>query len=56
MRFLLPDDVHDLADTIDPRYRALVFIAAYCGPRIGEVAALRWDRVDLLRRTVSVVE
>jgi integrase len=33
-----------------------VYVAAYAGLRWGELAGLRVERVDLLRRTVSVVE
>lgn len=52
--FLTPAQVQDLADAIHPRYRAFVFVGCYCGPRIGELAALRWSDVDLLRRTISI--
>jgi integrase len=34
------------ADKIHPAYRALVFVGAYGGLRIGELAALRRSRVD----------
>ncbi|MGD9701592.1 MAG: tyrosine-type recombinase/integrase [Acidimicrobiia bacterium] len=56
MRVLSPAQVNDLAATIDPRYRAFVIVGAYCGLRLGELAALRWSRVDFLRRSISVVE
>ncbi|HUP72056.1 MAG TPA: site-specific integrase [Acidimicrobiales bacterium] len=56
MRTISADDVASLADTIDPRFRAFVITAAWCGLRVSEVFALRWDRIDLLRRTVTVVE
>ena len=56
MRFLTPAEVARLADAIDPRYRALVLVAAYGGLRIGELAGLRRRRVDLLRGTVEVAE
>jgi integrase len=56
MRFLNPAQVAQLADVIDPRYRALVLVAAYGGLRIGELAGLRRRRVDLLRGTVDVAE
>jgi integrase len=36
-----------LADAIDPRYRALVLVAAYGGLRWGELVGLRRQRVDL---------
>jgi integrase len=56
MRFLSHDEVATLAAAIDLRYRALVLLAAYSGLRAGELAALRRKHVDLLRRTVTVVE
>ena len=56
MRFLTDDELWRLADTIDPRYRGFVLLAGYSGLRLGEMLALRWQRVDLLRRQVTVVE
>jgi integrase len=47
MRYLNPAEVAALADKIHPAYRALVFLGAYGGLRIGELAALRRSRVDL---------
>jgi len=49
-------DVAHLADTIDQRYQALVYLAAYGGLRIGELAGLRVGRVDLVGGSVQVVE
>ncbi|HZD02458.1 MAG TPA: tyrosine-type recombinase/integrase [Actinomycetes bacterium] len=34
--------VHQLADAIDPRYRALVILAAHTGARWSELTTLRW--------------
>lgn len=56
MRFLTHEDVATLVASIDGRYRALVYLAAYSGLRAGELIALRRTNVDLLRRTISVVE
>ena len=56
MRFLTPDELRRLADTIDPRYRAFVLLAGYSGLRVGELLALRWGNVDMLRRQVTVIE
>src|SRR5690606_30171407 len=56
MRFLAPDEVAPLAAEIDPRYRAFVLTGAYCGLRFGELAGLKRDRVDLLRRRIEVLE
>lgn len=48
MRFLSHDEVATVAAVIDPRYRALVLVAAYAGLRAGELGALRRSHVDLL--------
>ena len=56
MMFLTPSQVVDLADAIDPRYRALVVTGAYCGLRFGELAGLTPARVDLLHRRIEVLE
>jgi integrase len=56
MRFLAPVEIAQLADAIDPRYRALVLVASYCGLRIGELAGLRRAHVDLEAHTVRVIE
>jgi integrase len=56
MRFLTPAEVATLAAAIAPRYRALVLVGAYGGLRIGELAGLRRNRVDLLHGTVQVAE
>ena len=56
MRFLTPTEIATLAEAIRPRYRALVFVGAYGGLRIGELAGLRRSRVDHLRGTVQVAE
>jgi len=53
-RYLTIDEVHHLADTIDGRYRALVYTAALTGIRPGESAALTIDNLDLLRKTLHV--
>ena len=54
MLFLEPEEVAHLAETIDPRYRVLVYTAAYTGLRAGELLALRRRDVDLLRGVVHV--
>jgi integrase len=41
--WLLRDQLDRLAAAIDPRYRALVLVAALTGIRWGELVALRWD-------------
>jgi integrase len=56
MRFLIPTGLVDLAEAIRARYRALVFVGAHGGLRIGELAGLRPSRVDLLAGAVTVAE
>ena len=56
MRFLSINEVEALADAIHPRYRAFVLAGSYTGLRPGELAALRLDRLDLLRRQLRVEE
>jgi integrase len=41
--WLLREQLDRLAEAIDPRYRALVLVAALTGIRWGELIALRWD-------------
>ena len=48
--------VYALADAVGPRWRALVLLAAFCGLRFGELAALTLGRLDLLHGTVTVAE
>lgn len=48
--------VYELAEAVGPRFRALVLTATYTALRLGELQALRRRHVDLLHRTVTVVE
>lgn len=56
MRFLCPEEIDRLADVIHPRYRALVYVAAYGGLRIGELAGLRRHRVAPRCDRIEVAE
>ena len=56
MHFLDADQVNRLAETIDDRYRVPVYVAAYGGLRAGELWALHVQRVNVLGRTIDVVE
>ena len=56
MHFLTPEDVALLAEAITPRFHAAIYTASYTGLRAGELWALRLERVNLLKRSVSVVE
>ena len=63
-RFLTAEELHRLADAaaqypipeVGQQYRALILLLGFCGPRWGEVAALRVKRADLLRRRLTVAE
>jgi integrase len=54
MRFLNMEELHNLADAIDPRFRVLVLTAALTGARFGELAALRIGDLGLLRRRLTI--
>jgi integrase len=49
-------EVLALAEAVEERYRAMVWLAGGCGLRFGELAALRRDRIDLLHKEVRVAE
>jgi integrase len=50
------EQVYALADAIEPRFRAMVLLAAFTGLRLGELRALRRSRLDIARTKVHVVE
>jgi integrase len=54
--YLSPAEVERLVDAIDPAYRDLVITAAGTGLRWDELAGLKRQRVDLLRRRLEVAE
>ena len=56
MLFLTPAELARLAESIDPRFRALVLTAGYSDFRAGELSALKVDRVQSLRRRLVVFE
>src|SRR6266704_3674129 len=56
MHFLEAPEVERLADTIDPRYRAMVLLSGWTGLRACEITALRIKDLDMLRSTVRVRE
>lgn len=51
---LSASEVAALAEAITPRYRLLIYTAAYTGLRAGELGALRRRDVDLLHGVLSV--
>lgn len=56
MRLLSLPEIVGLAETIHPRYRALVLLAGTGGLRIGELGAIRGKRIDFKRGTVEIAE
>ncbi len=50
------EQIVSVADALPERYRALVYTAAYGGLRLGECLALTRERVDLIHRTIAVLE
>jgi integrase len=48
--------VYELADAMGPRYRLMVLLATFCGLRLGELLALRRERVDLLHGQIKISE
>jgi integrase len=58
VKAIVPDPVQlvELADAIDPDYSAMIWLGAVLGLRWGEVAGLRVGNVDLLRKSVTIVE
>ncbi len=55
-RFYSPAQIRQLVRELTEPCRAVVSIAVLTGLRIGEILALRWKRVDLLRNTIEVSE
>ena len=55
-RYLTHEQVGAFADAVGEDWRLHVLVLAYTGLRIGELVALRWRNVDLLRRRLIVSE
>jgi integrase len=45
-----------LAEAIEPRFKLMVLLAGFMGLRKGELFGLTRERVDLMHRTISIVE
>lgn len=56
MRFVGPDEIERIVSEVGADWAAFVLLGAYGGLRIGEICALRVDRLDWLRRSVRVEE
>jgi integrase len=55
-RFYSPAQVRLLLPELSDPCRTVVQLAVLTGMRIGEILALRWKRVDLLRGTLEIAE
>lgn len=51
---LLTVEQVELAALVPDRYRALIVLGAGCGPRLSKAVGVTVDRVDFLRRFVTV--
>lgn len=56
MRCATVEEVAAIAQAVEPRWQALILLAAYSGLRWGELAGLRRRYLDPLHKTVRVVE
>jgi integrase len=56
MHFLTAQEVKRLASQFEPPYELMIEFAVVTGMRAGEINALRWENVDLLRGKVKVAE
>jgi integrase len=55
-RLLTPAQIRALLPALTEPCRTIVLVAVLTGMRIGEILALRWKRLDLLRGAVEVAE
>ncbi|HEV2121928.1 MAG TPA: site-specific integrase, partial [Chloroflexota bacterium] len=56
MRAATPEQVAEITSNVEPRWQALILMAAYSGLRWGERAGLRQKHLDPLHKKVRVVE
>jgi len=56
MRLLDRDELSDLLEAITPHFRTFVLTAIVLGARFGELAGLRPENLDLLRRRLTIKE
>lgn len=55
-RYLTPDEVDAITWALDGPNALLVRLGVETGLRFGELAGLHWDRIDLKRGTIRVIE
>lgn len=51
---LTVSEVFDLAEAMPPRYRAMVYVAAFCGLRFGELTELRRHDINVKAGVITV--
>jgi integrase len=51
---LTAEEIRSLTEGVAPRYRALILVGAAAGLRQGEALGLTVERIDFLRRTITV--
>jgi integrase len=54
--FLTPDQIRALLPALAEPCHTIVLVAFLTGMRIGEILALRWKRLDLMRGSIEVAE
>jgi integrase len=55
-RFLTPAEIRTLLPTLSEPCRTIVLVAVLTGMGIGEILALRWKRLDLVRGSIDIAE
>jgi integrase len=54
LHYLTVDEGRRLVEMAKPRYKAMFHLALWTGMRWGELAALRWEHVDLTNNVITV--
>lgn len=54
--YLTFEELGELRDAIDPRYRTMLVMLAFTGLRIGEASALKVKHIDFERKRMSIYE
>jgi len=54
LRYLSSDEIEQLLDSIDARFKPVVVTALYNGMRRGEILGLKWTEVDTIRGLIFI--
>jgi len=49
-----PQQIRALLQVSDPEWRSMIIHGAYTGQRLSDVAMLRWENIDLARKTINL--